>query len=68
MKYGVFILWGQYHENGDTPVYYEFDTPEELGAFLRGVEESSGWLDYDILEDATPYFDPSLEPDEDEDE
>ena len=27
---------------------YEFDTEKEMDAFLFGVDESNGWLSYDI--------------------
>lgn len=46
----VKILWGSQPQLNETkPVEYEFDTPEELEAFLKGVDEASGWLDYDII-------------------
>lgn len=33
------------------PVEYSFATQEELDAFLKGVEEASGWLEHDIIDD-----------------
>ena len=47
-KNSVTILWGQALRK-DKPDTYEFDTEEELYAFLHGVEESSGWMEYEIL-------------------
>ena len=47
-KFSVTILWGQALRK-DEPDTYEFDTEKELYAFLHGVEESSGWMEYEIL-------------------
>lgn len=47
-KFSVTILWGQALRK-DEPDTYEFDTEKELHAFLHGVEESSGWMEYEIL-------------------
>lgn len=30
---------------------FTFDTEQELSAFLLGVEEACGWLDYTIVKD-----------------
>lgn len=30
---------------------YTFETKDELNAFLCGVDEAMGWLDYEIIED-----------------
>lgn len=44
----VWIIWGSARE-GDSLATgeYEFDTLEELNAFLQGVGEAIGWLDHD---------------------
>ena len=47
-KFSITILWGQALRK-DEPDTYEFDTEKELEAFLHGVNESSGWMEYDIL-------------------
>lgn len=47
-KNSVTILWGQALRK-DEPDTYEFDTEKELEAFMHGVNESSGWMEYDIL-------------------
>lgn len=41
----VSIRWGKSPEG--PPVEYAFATMEELRAFLRGVDQAIGWLDYD---------------------
>ncbi len=43
----VSVLWGQLSDYlDDVPLTYCFDTKAEMEAFLHGVEESSGWMDY----------------------
>ena len=32
-------------------VHKSFDTPEEALAYLRGVEEGSGWMEYELVND-----------------
>jgi hypothetical protein len=44
-KFKVKIVWGS---QGDQVKTYEFDTEKEKDAFLYGVDESNGWLSYDI--------------------
>lgn len=44
-KYKVKINWGQAKDSIKT---YEFNTEKEMDAFLFGVDESNGWLSYDI--------------------
>jgi hypothetical protein len=44
-KYRVWIRWGQTERTA--PQLHEFDTQEELDAFLLGVDEGCGWLDYE---------------------
>tara|TARA_R100001015_G_C4633328_1_gene198126 strand:- start:288 stop:455 length:168 start_codon:yes stop_codon:yes gene_type:complete len=40
----VKILWGV----DKNPSKYSFKTQAEADAFMRGVEESNGWLDYEV--------------------
>ena len=40
------ISWGH---NGD-PETYQFDTFAERDAFLWGIQEGCGWMDYEKLE------------------
>ena len=52
----VTILWGgaplnNAFEPDQKPVNYYFDTEEEVVAFLRGIDEMDGWMDYEIIED-----------------
>ncbi len=45
----VWIQWGTAStraENPDAVIEYSFRTPAELRAFLKGVEEGDGWLEY----------------------
>ena len=43
----VSVLWGQLSDYlDDVPLTYCFDTKAEMEAFLHGVDESSGWMDY----------------------
>jgi hypothetical protein len=65
--FGVWILWGRMPSPGEEPVRYEFDTKDQLDAFLYGVDESSGWSEYDVREDGSPYIDPSETSDNEED-
>lgn len=65
-KFGVWILWGAMPEPGTVPTRYEFDTQMELDAFLMGVEESNGWMEYRTQEDEKPWPDPEEPVDEDE--
>jgi hypothetical protein len=44
-KFKVRISWGQ---TKDSTKIYEFKTEKEMDAFLYGVDESNGWLSYDI--------------------
>lgn len=45
-KPSVLIIWGS---NGEQETKYGFNTIEELKAFLLGVEESNGWLDFEVV-------------------
>ena len=51
-KHEVSILWGSSPDPDNGPSEYEFKTAAELSAFLLGVEESSGWMDYEVVEPA----------------
>ena len=63
-KFCLKITWGerQTREENPSPCEYTFKTEAEQKAFLQGVDESSGWLDYEIVEGAE-YYEPD-EPDE----
>lgn len=52
MPFSVKIRWGSetYREEADSVSEYEFDSQQELDAFLLGVEEANGYLDYEIVE------------------
>jgi hypothetical protein len=45
-KFKVKITWGVTSLGDDQTKTYEFDTEKELDAFLYGVDESNGWLEY----------------------
>lgn len=46
----VTIAWGQ-SPCEDQIETYTFDTGKEAEAFLKGVEEGNGWLDYAVIGD-----------------
>lgn len=51
-KHRVMILWGATPQDNETqPIEYAFETEEELEAFLHGVSEGDGWLEYEVLDD-----------------
>jgi len=50
-KFKVKIRWGVTSYGSDQTKSYEFITEKEMDAFLQGVEEANGWLEYEILED-----------------
>lgn len=47
----VYIVWGTsqtIRDNGEASISgYKFDTPEELEAFLLGVDAGCGWMEYE---------------------
>lgn len=43
----VSIRWGS--SEPTEPVDYSFATKEELAAFVTGVDEASGWMEYEIV-------------------
>lgn len=46
----VWIAWGNDRDTQkETVTCYEFKTRIELEAFMKGVEEASGWMDYTQL-------------------
>lgn len=50
-KYKVKINWGSTSFGDEQMKTYDFDTEKEMDAFLFGVDESNGWLSYDIVEE-----------------
>ena len=50
-KFKVKITWGVTSLGDDQTKTYEFDTEKELDAFLYGVDEANGWLEYEIIEE-----------------
>ena len=51
----VTIIWGteavkgvDEPEENYTKKTYEFETQTELNAFLKGVDEGNGWLEYEV--------------------
>ena len=56
----IFIVWGtedvkaagegDWKDLENMPTEYEFETEKEVEAFLKGVEETVGWLDYMVLD------------------
>jgi len=51
-KFKVKITWGVTSWGDDQTKVYEFDSEKELDAFLFGVDEANGWLEYEIVEEA----------------
>jgi len=52
MQTSVTILWGEEQTRKENDhCTYKFNTKAELNAFLMGVDEASGWLEYEIVED-----------------
>lgn len=49
----VKVLWGFMDIGNDheQPATYSFKTQAEADAFLFGVDESNGWLCYEVVED-----------------
>mgnify|MGYP003135119510 FL=1 len=51
----ITIIWGTETAKGiDKPIEnytkktYQFETQAELNAFLKGVDEGNGWLEYEV--------------------
>lgn len=51
-KFKVKITWGVTSWGDDQTKTYEFETEEEMDAFLYGVDEANGWMEYKIIEEA----------------
>ena len=51
--YSVSIRWGSntIPENERPICQYVFKTQAELDAYLQGVDDGNGWMDYEIIED-----------------
>ena len=50
-KFKVKIHWGVTSFGDDQTKTYQFDTEKEMDAFLFGVDEANGWLEYEIIEE-----------------
>jgi hypothetical protein len=51
-EFSITIHWGQpMSREENPPVTYEFDTKKELEAFMLGVDEMDGWMEYVIIEE-----------------
>jgi len=51
-KFRIFktrIKWGVTSYGDDQIKSYEFKTEKELDAFMLGVNEANGWLEYQVL-------------------
>jgi len=46
-KLEITIIWGTDKEETKS---YKFETEEQLKYFIMGVDESNGWLEYEIKE------------------
>ena len=57
-KNEVTIIWGteavrgiEKPIKGYTKIKYKFNTENELDAFIKGVDEGNGWLEYEVQEE-----------------
>jgi len=51
-RYFVIIRFGsEGFASKDTEMSYSFDTESEKDAFLYGIDEASGWLDYEVIKE-----------------
>jgi len=51
-KFSVKIRWGAEQtrkDNKDAYAVYDFGSQTELDAFMKGVDEASGWTDYEVV-------------------
>lgn len=48
--HSIKILWGSHPEPDQEPKLYEFNRKEDFLNFMDGVEEASGWLEYEVIE------------------
>ena len=53
-KITVQIAWGSCRDE-DFIKEYSFDTKNEYYAFMKGVDESNGWLDYSTIGDGETF-------------
>lgn len=63
-KHQVFVVWGSDLEEGDKPTPYEFNTEEELNAFVLGVDEASGYCGGAVFaneEEANSYIEEQID-------
>lgn len=44
------IQWGEGNQNDKKIEIYKFDTEEEKQAFLKGIEQSNGWLAFEVID------------------
>jgi hypothetical protein len=51
--YKIKIRWGM-RSSGQKPTHYEFNTEAELEAFVYGVVEGDGWMEYEIIKITKP--------------
>ncbi len=51
-KFTVKIIWGITSLPDSKASTYHFDTEKEMDAFLFGVDEANGWLEYQLVEEA----------------
>jgi hypothetical protein len=70
LPYKVRILWGEekYREQDDEPTEYSFETEAERLAFIRGVDQGVGYLDFDYVLPNEDGSWPELGSEEEEDE
>jgi len=65
----VRIRWGSGMGGDEKPLQeYEFSTLAELNAFLEGVDEASGWLDYEQIDPEPDGSFPETDDEESDDE
>ena len=57
-KNEVIIVWGteavrgiEKPIKGYTKIKYKFNTESELDAFIKGVDEGNGWLEYEFIDE-----------------
>lgn len=49
------IYWGSMPDFSDTASTLSFDTPEELGAYFRGLDEANGYMEVNFVEHSRYY-------------
>jgi len=53
-KIKIQIAWGSDRDENNIKDY-TFETKEEYFAFMKGVQESNGWLDYSTIGDGETF-------------